>query len=170
MSKGRNEDRVGDPFGALKKWVIVANFFHFYNKPTYCNAISSPYVVIDQQSNLLESCCKCFGCCCADTQNSYKIIVKGVNESDAAQFHVKEDSSCLGRMLCNPNHGMKLHVSEAKGTPDLLVIDRPFSCCCFAVGPCQKDIIVKRSPDEVIGYVTQPCCGGRCDYFWVSLS
>lgn len=122
---------------------------------------SSSSVVIDQQSNLLESCCKCFGCCCADTQNSYKIMVKGNNDSNAAEYYVKEDSSCCGRMLCNPNHAMKLHVSHKKDQPEILTIHRPFSCCCFAVGPCQKDITIKRSPDEVIGYVTQPCCGGK---------
>ena len=118
-------------------------------------------MVIDQQSNVMESCCKCFGCCCADTQNSYKIQIKGLNDSTAAEFYVKEDSSCCARMLCNPNHALKLHVSEDKNKPELLVIDRPFSCCCFAVGPCQKDATIRRSPDEVIGYVTQPLCGGQ---------
>ena len=41
------------------------------------------------------------------------------------KFLAKEESSCCSRALCNPNHGLVLHVTDSSNK-EVLTIDRPF--------------------------------------------
>lgn len=125
----------------------------------FLSLASSQTVIIDQKSNVLESCCQCVGCCCVDTQNSYEIIVQETpNSNSNIHFTAKEDSGCLGRSLCHPYHGLVLRVTD-QTNKEVLTINKPFKCCCFAVGPFQKSITIQKN-NQTIGYVQQPCCGG----------
>ncbi len=36
---------------------------------------NAEYVAVNQRSSRLESCLKCLGCCCADFENHYDILV-----------------------------------------------------------------------------------------------
>jgi hypothetical protein len=76
----------------------------------------------------MESCCKCFGCCCADITNAYDIIIQ--DDINDIHFTAKEESSCIGRACCNPNHGLVLHVTD-KANNEVLTIDRPFKSNTF---------------------------------------
>lgn len=118
---------------------------------------SAGSVIIDQKMNRMEGCCKCLGCCCIDFSNQYDWIV-----DEKVRYTAIEDSGNCTRFCCNPNHALTLNVS----TPDdkkkkLLVVDRPFRGCCFAVCCCRKEISVQHD-GVLIGTVQQPTCGGWC--------
>ena len=117
-------------------------------------------VIVNNETNYLEGCCKCFGCCCADFNNTYDLYL--ANSKDFS-FQFKESSNFCCRSLCNPNHALTLTIRAKDGTIDILSIDKPFKCCCCPAisSCCQKEITIKRLPESnVIGYVQEPCCGG----------
>jgi hypothetical protein len=118
---------------------------------------SSSTVIIDQQMNTLEGCCKCFGCCCIDFSNQYDWIV-----DDKVKFSANEDSGNCARFCCNPNYALTLNVT-AKGDSKrkVLQVKRPFKGCCFAIGCCRKSITVEQN-GVIIGKAEQPTCGGCC--------
>ena len=105
-------------------------------------------VVIDQKENVGEACLKCLGCCCVDSRNQYDWSSDGKN-----LFSAKEKSSCATRSCCNPNHPLSLHVTpdgmNRDESNDVLVIERPFKCCCLALCCLRKEITVSR-PSEGI--------------------
>jgi hypothetical protein len=100
-------------------------------------------IVIDQKQNVGESCLKCLGCCCIDSRNQYDWVV-----GDKTAFSAKENSSCASRSCCNPNHALSLHVTpdgqKTNPSNDVLVIDRPFKCCCLALCCFRKEITISR--------------------------
>jgi hypothetical protein len=108
------------------------------------NALESlDSIIIDQKENIGESCLKCLGCCCIDSRNQYDWTSK-----DKKLFSAKEKSSCATRSCCNPNHALSLHVTpegqKRDEANDVLVIDRPFKCCCMAVCCFRKEITISR--------------------------
>lgn len=115
-------------------------------------------IIIDQKENVGESCLKCLGCCCIDSRNQYDWI-----SGDKKLFSSKEKSSCATRSCCNPNHSLSLHVTpEGQKKDDVLVVDRPFKCCCMALCCFRKEITITRPSQGVIGFVQEPNCGGFC--------
>lgn len=123
--------------------------------------------MVDQKTNAMEGCLKCLGCCCADFENTYDILVP--NGATNTKFIVKEESGKCARACCNPYHGLTLHVKKdnntKEGGEEILQINKPFKCCCFALcGPFQKEISVFRvhagKTMESIGFAQEPCFGG----------
>ena len=68
----RNGRRWSGPvqaFGEVSKSASFANNCYLVYR--------ADAVTVDQKSLPLESCLKCFGCCCADFENLYDILVPG---------------------------------------------------------------------------------------------
>lgn len=73
---------------------------------------------------------------------------------------IKEESGCLNRVFCNPNHALVLKVTQ--NGSEILEIEKPFKCCCPAFLPCcQKEATIRKTnPPQEVGYLQQPFCGG----------
>jgi hypothetical protein len=117
--------------------------------------------MVEQQSNLLETLTQGV----YEQSNEYKIFT---NDGQYL-FNAKEESKCCSRMLCHPNHDLKIHIqfptitnnnnqnnqnnnNANNNTTDLFTIIKPFKCCCCAFCVCcQKEITIRQSqPDDVI--------------------
>ena len=125
-------------------------------------------VIINQETNHEENCLSCFGCCCMDFANRYDIYYGNSKiEGRPMNLLVNEvDSWCCYRMMCNPNHELKLKVSATENGQevDVMEIVKPFKCCCPAVLPiCQREATIYRIRGEdrwEIGYIEQPWMAG----------
>lgn len=119
-------------------------------------------VVIDQTTTFLDNCFKCLGCCCADFANEYYISF-GKNGT-GKELHVKEESGCMNRLFCNPNHSLKLSITDTRSKTELAYIEKPFKCCCPAFFPCflkEASIYKVEGGNPVdVGLIKQPLCGG----------
>jgi hypothetical protein len=116
--------------------------------------------IVDQETNWFEGCLKCCGVCCADFENTYSLYA---NNEKKPFITIKEDSSCMGRAMCNPNHEMKLDWKAQSGGPILLEMRKPFKWCCPAICPCfQKEMELYRMQpaEKKIGKVKQPWLAG----------
>ena len=120
--------------------------------------------MVEQQSNLLETLTQGV----YEQSNEYKVYT---NDGQYI-FNAKEESKCCSRMLCHPNHDLKIHIqfptinnnnnynnnnqniinNNSNTTTDLFTIIKPFKCCCCAFCVCcQKEITIRQSqPDDVI--------------------
>ena len=124
-------------------------------------------IIINQETTYEEGCLSIF-CCCMDFSNRYDIYYgNGKIEGRPMNLLVNEiDSFCCYRVLCNPNHELKLKVSTTeKGREmDVMEIVKPFKCCCPAVLPmCQREATIYRIKGNdrwEIGYVEQPWMAG----------
>ena len=92
--------------------------------------------------------------------NKYKIFA---NTAGLAYFAV-EESSCMSRCFCAPNHELTVHFySVNRNGPELFKMLKPFKCCCPACAPCcQKEATVTAVNGSPIAYFQQPCFGGCC--------
>jgi len=112
-------------------------------------------------TNWGEGCLKCLGCCCADFENVYNVYVAGDKKP---LLIAEEDSSCLNRCLCNPNHALKLTFkAPAYGNDVVMEMRKPFKCCCPAWISCfqkEVDIWQTKPQEKFLGKVRQPWCGG----------
>ena len=115
---------------------------------------NSNSLIIEQEMELLEVLTGG----AIETANRYKIYT----DNTGLQFWAKEESDCCSRQLCAPNHNLTLNVhSIDQNGPVLFKVEKPFKCCCAALGPCcQKEATVKLVNDSEIGYIQQPCLGG----------
>eukprot|EP00546_Thalassionema_frauenfeldii_P006389 CAMPEP_0178929930 /NCGR_PEP_ID=MMETSP0786-20121207/20925_1 /TAXON_ID=186022 /ORGANISM="Thalassionema frauenfeldii, Strain CCMP 1798" /LENGTH=360 /DNA_ID=CAMNT_0020606345 /DNA_START=90 /DNA_END=1172 /DNA_ORIENTATION=+ len=114
-----------------------------------------------------------------ETANRYDIFT----DNGGLQFKVVETSEACGctgccptgRICCNPNHALQLHVFAPEHSPKdaIMFVDRPCKCgqCCSCCSICQQEMRVYRGADDgppggdgdaesLIAYIHQPFMGG----------
>eukprot|EP01062_Namystynia_karyoxenos_P001511 TRINITY_DN10515_c0_g1_i8.p1 TRINITY_DN10515_c0_g1~~TRINITY_DN10515_c0_g1_i8.p1 ORF type:complete len:423 (+),score=131.04 TRINITY_DN10515_c0_g1_i8:86-1270(+) len=104
----------------------------------------------------------CEGCC--EKENEYEVY-----DQQHAQmiFYVKEKSElcgCTGRCCCQPAHELTLEISQGKGQPPIMQVERPFKCCqvCPAWMDCCRQEATLVVGGQTYGGMQQPTCGGGC--------
>ena len=116
---------------------------------------------VEQQTEMLEAALNAIS---IGYEGANKYKVKAPDGRD--MYFVAEESGCCMRQCCNPNHSMKLHVTDMNGVK-VMTMDRPwnFNCCCCEWGNlCGKSYLDVYLGDEHtgdnIGSVRMPCGGG----------
>lgn len=70
----------------------------------------------------------------------------------------------MNRLFCNPNHSLKLSITDTRSKTELAYIEKPFKCCCPAFFPCflkEASIYKVEGGNPVdVGLIKQPWCGG----------
>lgn len=128
---------------------------------------------------------ECLGC---EASTEFRWFQKGDTKEENAEFATSvEESNCLIRICCAPNHPFTMTVKELNSDIEILSMDRPCfcppgscKCCCYQemtlssggqpIGSikeqfycCVPRFKIKDSEEKPIYKVHQPtCCGGFC--------
>jgi len=68
-----------------------------------------------------------------------------------------EESSCCGRVCCQPCYGWKMQVKELNSESELLTVERPCGCCLMACKCCGYQEAVVTSGGQPMGTIKENC-------------
>jgi hypothetical protein len=106
-------------------------------------------LVVKQQIELLEVFTG------FETNNKYRVF----NSMGQQIYFAKEQTDICMRMLCGPNRGFEIHITDNM-QQEIMTVRREFKCCagccwCANADCCAFEVTVEAPPGQVVGFVRQ---------------